>query len=123
MPVDQQFNACTVVTSGDFGISGGNRLLFGPTKVLFLAGQQLLDFQYCFSPLGPIIGYVTNFSKTIIWEKIPSDHDRGLAIDFLDSRVLGGIISEMVSFGLQDVESRRPRDFNNSKSSQQKHGI
>ena len=50
LSVNQWFNACTVVRSGNFRASSRTGSLFRPNKnFLFLSNQQLLNFQSCFS--------------------------------------------------------------------------
>ena len=50
LSVHQWFNACTVVRSGNFGVSVRIGLLFGPNQsFLFLSNEQFLNFQSCFS--------------------------------------------------------------------------
>lgn len=46
----------------------------------------------------------------IIGENILLDHDRGLAIGFLESSVFGNYISKVYS-GTQEVESGMPRNL------------
>ena len=61
-PIDQWFNACTVVRSGNFRVSGRTGLLFGPNQSsLFFSNQQSLNFQSCFS-----------FSEANCWTSIAS---------------------------------------------------
>lgn len=87
------------------------------------SSQQLLSFQCCFFSLGPTVGYLLwTFPKFIIWEDITFDHDRDLAVDFLESSHFGGNISEINYFDLLGVESGMPRNCN-CQSSCQQYGI
>lgn len=82
LSVGQWFNVHTVVSvsSGDSRISGRARLLLGPTRVLFLSNQLLLDFPFWGASC---LGTSGRYSEIIIWENVAWDHDRGLAIVFL----------------------------------------
>ena len=79
--VDQWFNACTVVKSGNFRVSSRTGLLFDPNRsLLSLSNQELLNFETSFSfSEANCWGSLASFSKLSFGENIPLDHDRGLA--------------------------------------------
>lgn len=72
--VDQWFNVCTVVSTGNLKLSGTATLFFGPhLSSLFLSDQQLSDFQYWFSFYGAhcwasLVNFSRpSFGKTYLW--------------------------------------------------------
>ena len=68
---DQWFNACMVVRSGNFRVSGRTGLLFGSNQsFLFLSNQWLLNFQSCFSfSEASWWAFLASFSKLSFGDK------------------------------------------------------
>lgn len=68
--VDQWFDVCVVVRTGNFRVFSRTGLLFGlGQSFLFLSNQQLLDFQSCFSfPEANCWASLASFSKLLFGE-------------------------------------------------------
>lgn len=110
----QWFNACTVVSSGDFRVSGRRaifELLFGPNRdFLSLSNQKLLIF----FPEANFRASLGNFS-VIICGNIPLDLNRGLAaVSLFKESIPYGNAIKVISFSFQRVTFRMPWNLNNS---------
>lgn len=86
-----------------------------PELLFFFFFNQTNDYwisNIVFPFLGPTIGHLWSIfyltMMMMISENIPMDHDRGLALGFLESSIFSRNMNEVVSFDLQRCESGMP---------------
>lgn len=91
-------------------------MLCVPNQSSFFFFNQTNDYwisNIVFPFLGPTIGHLWSvfylmMMMMMILENIPMDHDRCLALGFLESSIFSRNMSEVVSFDLQRCESGMP---------------